>query len=78
MSIIKTFSLPESLWVEFKAFLDIHPEFTYSGWIQKNIRLLLDRSKLIDCEYFKDGYCQTDSTINECTLLKYGKCNLRR
>ena len=77
MSIYKTFSFPTELWERFEAFLTNHPEMNVSGWFQKQIKLMLDRSTLIECDYFKEGYCQTDSTINECTLLKYGKCNLR-
>jgi len=77
-TLIRTFSCPSELWKELLGFKEEHPEFNFSGWIQKNIKDMLKRNETIDCPYFKDGYCQTDSSINECTLLKYGYCNLRR
>ena len=78
MSTVITFSCPVELWVELKGFREVHPEFNFSGWVQKNIKLMLERQKEIECDHFKDGYCESDSTISECSLLKYGKCDLRR
>lgn len=75
-SVQKSFTIPSDLWNEFTKFRDVHPEFSYSGWIQKNIKDLLKRNEYIKCKYFKDGYCVTDSSVSECSKMLYGICLL--
>lgn len=77
-SIRKIFTCPPKIWNEFKKYLDSHPEVKLSGWIQERMKQFnIQRQRLEErCKYFKNGYCQTDSSINECSLLTQGVCYL--
>lgn len=72
----RTITIPNKLWKEWTVFMKSHPEITFSGWIQQHMRNTLSRNVYIKCKYFKDGLCQTNSLINECSKMLYGVCIL--
>jgi len=76
MTRILTISITDTLYLKFKEYKRTHGNFNFSGWVSDYLFEMLKRADENTCTHYVDGYCQSESSINECSYVLTGRCLL--